>query len=314
MPSFSFLLYIILLLGAWALKQVYIGWFGSYFLAAVAVLPPLLLLLSLPSMLRLRARVEGPRLCRKGGEAGLSVRFQTGRLLPLGKVRLTLRLENLYTGEASEESYIFRGLLSGDCVIPLSTERCGLVRCRVAELACWDGLGLLRLRRPCPDGADCAILPQPVPPKEPPDIDAALHAGTVLKPKYGGGYAEEHDLRTYRPGDAVNSIHWKLSSKTDEVIVREPLVDANTQVYLILADPGEEQEGLATLLWLSLELCKLETAHALVGGEVCPVANETEAMEAMARLLSRPWTEPRPVDRAKARCVFVVSGGEVSVL
>lgn len=37
----------------------------------------------------------------------------------------------------------------------------------------------------------------------------------------GNDVTEVHDLRDYQKGDALNRIHWKLSSKLDQIIVRE---------------------------------------------------------------------------------------------
>ena len=58
MPTFHFFLYLALLAGAYVFKLAYIGWFGPYLMGALCLLPPLLLLLSLPSMLSLRAEIS----------------------------------------------------------------------------------------------------------------------------------------------------------------------------------------------------------------------------------------------------------------
>lgn len=314
MPTFYFFLYLAAVAGAYFFKLTYIGWFGGYLLAVTALLPPLLLLLSLPSMFRLHATFTVPEHCARDAEAWLRVRFRAGRLLPLSRVKLSVRLENQFTGEKTSLSYVYRGLVDGDCLIPLPTGSCGLVRCRVTGLRCYDLLGLISLRRRCGEESRYTVLPRPAEPEKRLDIDAAMNANAVLRPKYGGGYSEEHDLRVYQPGDSVNSIHWKLSSKTGNTIVREPLMDANTQVYLVLAGAENIQEGLETLYWLSLELCRLEIAHTVIGAGMYEVTNETETRAAMATLLSAPWSGPCPFNRALARCVFLVSGREVKAL
>ena len=37
----------------------------------------------------------------------------------------------------------------------------------------------------------------------------------------GNDFSEIYSLRGYEPGDDVKRIHWKLTEKTDEVLVRE---------------------------------------------------------------------------------------------
>ena len=157
------------------------------------------------------------------------------------------------------------------------------------------------------------MLPDPAAPDKCPDIDACLDSAVQLKPKYGGGYAEEHELREYRPGDTVNAIHWKLSAKSDQVIVREALEQANNQVFLVLSRPGENDRGLACLYWLSLQLCQREIPHVIVSGKMYPVGNEDESAAALCQLLSAPLSPPCRFDPSHARCVFTLSDGEVRV-
>lgn len=314
MPLSSVLLYLIFLAAVWAFRLAYIGWLGPYLVAAAALVPPLLFLLSLPSMRALRLELSAPATCAKGSETALRLRFLTASRLPLSCVAVELETENRFTGEVAKQSYRFRSILASDGAIPLPTEDCGLLICRVLSYECYDLLGLFRLRHRCPDLVKCAVLPHAAGPETPPDIEAAMNAALRLKPKYGGGYSEEHDLRAYQPGDTVNSIHWKLSSKTDSVIVREPLIAENNEVYLVLAQAGVGDRGLEVLYWLSLELCRLEIPHILVSARQYPVSNEAEAREAMAGILSGPMAPPRTFDRSLARCVFLISGGEVKTV
>ena len=164
-------------------------------------------------------------------------------------------------------------------------------------------LGLFCLRRKAPEALVCAILPPAVAPDHPVDLEAALKTVTRLKPKYGGGFSEEHDLRDYRPGDMSNSIHWKLSSKADQLIVREAL----DQV-------GKDDRGLEVLYWLSRELCQRELPHRIVSNTLYLVGNENESASALAGILAFPLDRPCSYDASTARSVFVISSGEVTAL
>lgn len=305
-----FLLYLAVVAAAVFFRLAYVGWFGPYLVAAVAAVPPLLFLLSLPSMRALRLSLSAPERCQKGSEAQLRLGFETRARLPLSRVRVQIEIENRFTGEKALQDYEFRSILASDGFLPLPTGACGLLCCRIASCECFDLLGLFS-RRFCPEAqARCTVLPRVLAPERKPDLDAALQAAVRLRPKAGGGYSEEHELRPYRPGDSVNSIHWKLSSKTDEVIIREPQIPENNEIYLIFPRQEEPQRGLETLLWLSLELCKRELTHWLAG---VSVDSEEAAADALCRLLSAPLGEPQPFDRSMARCVFLVIGGEVKL-
>ncbi|MBQ6273107.1 MAG: DUF58 domain-containing protein [Oscillospiraceae bacterium] len=313
MPTISFLFYLLILGVVWLFRMAYVGWLGPYLFACLLWVPLATLLLSLPSMLRMRLQLEAPETLTRNEEGHITIRFENRSLLPLRRVSVWLEVENRFTGEIKKNCFHYMGLVTSRGEMPLPTDFCGQLHCRLVRVECRDLLGLIALRRKCPPMLITTVLPQCVPPAVAPDLDTVLDAAVQLKPKYGGGYSEEHDLREYRPGDTVNSIHWKLSSKTDEVIVREPLISANQDIYLILGRIGKEDRGLELLYWLSLELCARELPHTFVADSLYDVGNEAEGVEALCTILAKPMDKPCPFDPAGARCVFLITDGEVAV-
>lgn len=313
MFTLNFFLYIAALAAAYLFKLAYIGWFGPYLMGALCLLPPLLLLLSLPSMLRLRVDVSAPERVSRGSKAEVCFSFHTASLLPLSRINIRLTVENRFDGDVKKYKYSYAGVLSSTGRVSLPTELCGMLTCTVTRLECHDLLGLFCIRRRCNVKTVCTVLPTPVQPDKCPDIDTSLESAANLKPKYGGGYSEEHELREYRPGDTVNTIHWKLSSKTDAIIVREALERENDQVYLVLSRPGSDDRGLECLYWLSLQLCSREIPHLIVSSRIYPVANEDESAAAISAILSAPLSEPCRFDPSHARCVYTLTDGEVGV-
>lgn len=310
MPTFAFLVYLVLVAGVVVFRLSYIGWFGPYAVAAVIALPLLLLLLSLPSMLRLRLRLNAKPWVYRGDQGLLELHFSGRGIMPVSAVVVKTELINRFTGELIRKNFLFSSVVGGGRSIALPTGLCGMLTCRVLSYECRDALGLFKIRRRCDSAMNIAVVPRPADELDM-EIFSALNAKQRLKPKYGGGYSEEHDLREYRPGDTVNSIHWKLSSKTDKVIVREPLVRENDNIYLVLTAAGTHDEGLERLYRLSLELCRMELNHYIIADKVYPVGNESETLEALRSLLSVPLGEPCGYDEAMARCVFLISGEEV---
>ena len=297
MPTLHFLVYLLVVAGAYFFRLSYLGWFGPYLVWCVISVPLFLFLVSLPSMIDLKIRLHAQPYITKKTAGRLIIRFESTRFLPLSKVKIWIEIENRFAGEVYRERYVFRSLGNNSMEIPLHTELCGQLYCKVTRLECRDILGLFAIRKKNPALIKCAVVPPAIPPENTVNFDALLNAQAFFKPKYGGGYSEEHELREYRPGDTANSIHWKLSSKTDTVIVREPLEQENNEIYLVLSRVGLEDRGLEVLYWLSLELYR--------------VGNESEAAEAMAGILSVPITEPVRFDESRARCIFRVSSGEV---
>lgn len=311
MPTAYFIFYILAIAGAFIFKLGYLGWFGAFFFSAVIFVPLFLLLVSLPGMLRAKVRISVPRTAVCGSELRLCVAVHTG-VIPLGRLSLLLQVTNIYTGECIEQRFHWDNLSGGTIYIPLPSAECGRLKCEISGVRCCDVLRLISIRRPAPAQVSCIVMPPVIAPDDLRDISAELESRTVLKPKPGGGYSEEHELREYRPGDMVNSIHWKLSSKTDKTIVREPLVSTDSKIYVVIS--GHSRRALGNARSISLSLCELEQEHELVGSTgTSTVGNSQESEQAFMELLSSPRGTAGSLDRTNSRCCFIVSDEGVSV-
>ena len=308
MPTVYFIFYVLAVAGAYIFRLGYLGWFGAFFFYSVAIMPVFILLLSLPGMLRSKMSLSRPYTAVCGSDGQLCISTRTG-LLPLGRLTASLQIRNVYTGETTRQRLRWNNLSGGTLYIPVSGRRHNDAGYRIR---CCDLLRLVSIRRKAPAPVSCVIMPSAAAPDGLRDISAELEARTVLKPKHGGGYAEEHELREYRPGDMVNSIHWKLSSKTDKVIVREPLTSQDARIYIVVA--GQSKKALGNARYISENLCELEQEHELL----CPsvevtVGNSQESAAAFMELLSKPRSSAAVSAKADARCCFIVSDEGVIV-
>ena len=312
MPGIGLFIWLIVIAVSQLFRLSYLGWVGPFLSWAVLTVPPVLFVLSLPAMLGLRCQLEAQNAVTRGTKTMLTLRFLTKHLLPVGKVRVELRFHNRFTDEERHVKLRYDAMLRADARVELPTDHCGAIGCSVQRITVSDLLSLWHLPRRCSTSIRCTVLPRPIAPAQPIDLDAALERPVRLQVKYGGGYAEEHELREYRPGDPMNSVHWKLSSKTDSMIVREAQEPRNKTIYALLQNNGENDRGLELLYWLSLELCRRELPHRLLAGEELIVADESEAASALRQLLQRPLALNGRYDLSDARCVFLIHGGEVT--
>ena len=311
MPFLNILSWLSLIALVWLFRMSYIGWFGPWLLAVVVVVPPAMLLIALPSMLRLKIFLHSNSRVVKSTDASLRVAFQCRGILPVHAVTIHLEIRNRYTGEVQQQSYIFRSVETSESELPLSTEQCGMLTCRILRYEISDALGLFSVRRRSDAVAFCCVLPDAKKCSNILDLEDITQTNSRLLPKYGGGFAEEHDLRVYRPGDPPNSIHWKLSSKTEDLIVREALVPEARTIYVVLALCGENDSGLSVLRWLSSELLQREEPHVIVADSLYPVGSEEECDTALTNLLSRPMGELCHFDETSARRIYTIKGAEV---
>ena len=230
----------------------YKEWFSWLLLMAVAGLPLLGLVLSLPAMCTVKVFLQAPPQVRMGVPARTGLTLQCA--LPAPPVRCKLRLMNKLTGE--------RFIGKPGELVP--TEHCGPVQVWCTHLWIYDYLGLFRI--PVKKTPDCVVyvMPKPIMDRKP-ATDEELPVYN-WKPKPGGGYGENHDLRPYRQGDDLRNIHWKMSAKAGDLIYREVLEPVQKEMLICLSLSGTPQEldrKLGRALGMSRQLLEQGTAHQI---------------------------------------------------
>lgn len=72
----------------------------------------------------------------------------------------------------------------------------------------------------------------------------------------GTDYNPEYEIREYIPGDALKSIHWKLSAKQGKMMVRERLA-AGHEIIHVLLPLGEDRKSNDDLVEAMYGVCRL---------------------------------------------------------
>ena len=218
-------------------------WLSWILLLTLAGLPWFSLVLSLPAILRFRAMPDGPKALTMGQSGQLWLLGSCPLPMPLfqGKLRIT----RLITGER----WLYQDTRD------LETHHCGGLAVTAEKVKICDYLGLFAFPVHCREGLIIPVRPLPLAMK--PGSDPDFIIPRAWKPKFGGGYAENHELRLYRPGDSLNQVHWKLSAKTGSLILREPMEPRQGRILLTMHLRGTHQEldrKFGRLLWLGNRL------------------------------------------------------------
>ena len=276
------ILYLVILLGSigfYIANQLWLGWF---LLVTVLVVPLFSLVVSLPAMVSTRAGVQCPGLLEKG-MVEIPI-LQTHCPMPMPPVRGRIRVSRTTTGQT--------WLLKDGEKLP--TDHCGQLVCRGERVYIYDYLGLFRMKISRRKPASAIVRPDKLHREAPPELDR--HLSRAWKPKPGGGFSENHEMRLYRPGDNLNQVHWKLSAKTGKLVVREALEPQLGRVLVTMNLRGDADvldQKFSELLWIGGHLVGLGLRFellALTGGGFCSwvVTNETELEKALDQLLSQP--------------------------
>ena len=228
----------------------YRQWASVLLFGSVTLLPVTALFLSHPAIRSSKLRLDLPGAVNRGEKASFDVGITCDGPRPDWRIRANMR--HSVTGQ---KKHLRPGA-------PLPTDHCGMVEIRIQGLYIFDMLGLFPFRVTRPRQICLPIRPLPIAPDALPEL--GNHAALCLQPRRGGGFSENHDLRLYRPGDDLQQIHWKLSAKTGDLIVREPLESVHDRLLLRLdysGSPEQIDHKLGILLWMSRYLLSKQLPH-----------------------------------------------------
>ena len=257
-------------------NQQWLGWILLLFLLC---LPVLSLIMSLPALFTLKLKLRCPGYVLRGEKLVVKVDSRCFFPVPLYSCRV-----QVYRPLTAEH---YR-LQQGD---NLPTDHCGGLQCSREKAWACDYLGLFRFRLSKPDSVTVLVRPKPDAIQELPRLQRP--PAVIWKPKPGGGFAENHELRLYRPGDQLNQIHWKMSAKTGKLIIREPMIPMGQQarICICLAGSGDVLDRkFGQLMGICNRLLQLNIPHEIAaitgdGMVVRPVSSEKELTEAVDTLL-----------------------------
>lgn len=296
-------LYLSVVAGCSIFYLSYQEWFSWLALVGVYCLPALSLLVSLPAMLTTRIRPQAPGELSLGEHQTLTLACRCP--LPMPALKCRVRIARPLTGQQWK--------LKEGALLP--TEHCGALEIRPYRVGVSDYLGLFRLPVRYRHSAVVTVWPEAVPVSDLPDLSRYLDQR--WKPRPGGGSAENHELRLYRPGDDLRQIHWKLSAKTGKLILREPMEPERglALVNLILSGTPEELDRkLGRLLWVSDHLLSRGVRHEIrcltgQGQERFRIALESDIRQAMTRLLrATPAAEDEYLPEMPAIWYYLIGG------
>lgn len=279
-------IYLLSVAGGLVFYWAYREWLSWLILVLLLALPWFSLLVSLPAMLTSRGSIRAPRAVKVGTDA--EVRWNGHSRFPLPPLEGKLLVRSSITGRTMK-------LRSGDL---LPTSHCHQLEISLHRPKCCDYLGLIGLPIRKKSTAAVLVRPRPVALENPPDM--SRYQVSAWRPKPGGGFSENHELRLYRPGDNLRQVHWKLSAKTGKLIVREPMEAILNRTVLTMELRGEPElldRKLGQLLWMSRYLLQCELPHCIhvltgTGMVSWQVLREGDENRALDELLQLPAAAP----------------------
>lgn len=188
------------------------------------------------------------------------------------------------------------------------TQMCGEVYIHSVQVKVVDIFGFCTVNLPKQLQTRIMVMP------ERRDVTILGDVNTRVRPNYGafsinrkGSDASEVlDIREYAAGDDLKTVHWKLSSKSDELLVKE-YCDQTRYDTIVLYDismtaKGSEidklllSDAVGAAESLSRALARAGLPHMaafMFGGHLLyqPVSNDADSLDLLYMLLSHPLAE-----------------------
>lgn len=264
----NIIIYLLLLISAFVFNIFYFAWFSWFLLVLTISVPFVSLAVSLPFMLTSISNgflVFSYDKISRAEEFYIGVTGKKGRSVFCPRLRIKLNAENSFINKNEKLKIEYAGTLKKPYYSKHNklSKHCGCVNLTAKYAKVYDmtGIFFIPVRIDC--NITCDIMPRAKKPSVLPDNSKISILG--YKPK-NGGFSDYYELREYRAGDSLKNIHWKLSSKYDDLIVREPSTPIYRQFYIKLHF-GENLDANDDILARFVYACK----HIIKSGMPCCV-------------------------------------------
>jgi len=196
---------------------------------------------------------------------------------PVGKAEAHIEYYNVFNNQINvfELFLPIQAMNSQSVTFKLSSKYCGIIKIRCAFIRITDPLRIFSFKVGKNLRAEIPVLP------ESREISGEVYysdrvneeSSVFSEHKPGDDPSEVFDLRGYNPGDKLNRIHWKLSSKKDEFIVKDYSlpVDIPSVIFLDLRCYEDNEYTLPvfdtlaeTLISISQFMLENERVHTVV--------------------------------------------------
>jgi hypothetical protein len=205
------------------------------------------------------------------------VKIRNRAFLPLPKLKLIITYRNRFLVKYQKEVLITA--LDGKSEIELAlsahSQYCGISEYKIHKAYLYDYLGIWRFRKPNYDTLNVTILPnlnlieRPLVVENP---NVLVESDIFSSTKSGDDVSELFGIREYAPGDKMNRIHWKLSLKQEELMVKQFGLPVNCAVAIMIDFSllhSEQEIGVVdalmeALLSISVSMILREQIHYVI--------------------------------------------------
>lgn len=194
-------------------------------LIALVAVPIISLGMLLISTRKIHIGCELQDACVIYQKIGMNIKSIYKGIFPIGKIRLQAKYENMLFETEEDQIIVLESGADKELYyeMPYVSEDCGRMKMHFSKAVAYDVMGLFAKNIKMKETHDFTIFPEIVDMQvSMVNLPNAKNLGDHYdQNKRGQDVTEVFSMREYQDGDSPRSIHWKLSSKLDKLIVRE---------------------------------------------------------------------------------------------
>src|SRR5699024_4300085 len=195
---------------------------------------------------KIEATVITQDIAQKNVQTPFILQLKNKSILPILHVTCKVHMWNKLTNE-KQVAVVETSLQSFEdkqLRLQISSEFSGVVEIKVTEIACRDFLHIFKRASEVQAKNTMTFMPTflAAPLEEAVAMADSLEAATFTSTNKGTMDQEMIALKEYVPGDNVKHIHWKLSFKLDDLIVKE-LSDVTEEHIVLLLETSIQMEN-----------------------------------------------------------------------
>lgn len=177
-----------------------------------------------------------------------------------------VQVANRFYGEMGEHTLNFpvRSRKDTEMVYPIVMDYCGLFQVQVERIRLVDLLGIYETEIRINEIRECLIVPAGEFCRQEAGETYIKGVAEAMESKEKGyDFSEVSGIREYIPGDKLQNIHWKLSVKKDELMVKERVSVSAMQLNVLVDLLNDEEMRLESVLELADSVTKSLAAQNL---------------------------------------------------
>ena len=285
------------------------GWVPLLVVAlAVLLLPPIGWLSVVFAARKVSVALASKTTASRDAQVDVRLRVVNGSRIPLAHVRAVIQAHNLLTDEDARIAVSAALSPRSEVEVPveLVSSCCGRIACTIGLVRLFDPFRIFSWRVPCEEQRRLTVMPT-LHSVYMRDVYAAspLSDTTVFSPYLkGSDLSEVFALREYEEGDELKRVHWKLSEKIDQMIVRDASLPLDNALLLFwdkgvgphLDDKAMRANAMAeVMLALMEQLVSADVSFEVASNDIpagsCMrafVTDEADIYEVIGQLLSAP--------------------------